>query len=101
MAKTAKEKVTIVVSGVRRGAALVETTLILLSTNSNGDQEGTENVELNDDNILMVALTLYGDPGAAFTSTITFANHGSVEKKGRFTTSVALRAYPIPYGYFK
>ena len=97
----AREQVKVVVSGdIRRAGALVERTNVALARNSDGDLGGAAAVTTNDDDVLLVAITLYGEAGAAFECEVALGQRGSVTKRGRLVTDVALRAYPIKYEDF-
>ena len=95
----AKKKVTLVVSGIRRAAAIVETEATNLTTNSDGNQEGSVKSEVVDP--LNVVLTLAGEAGDKFTVEVTVEDLGTATRKGRLNDDLGIRAYDIPLSDFE
>jgi hypothetical protein len=89
--------------GMRRAAAVVDGSTIDMTTNSDGDLEGSKTITLDRDPLHFV-LVLYGANGAAFTSTLTLdpgQNESAIARKGLMKDDVAVRTYDIALSEFK
>jgi hypothetical protein len=94
-----KKEVTVTITGIRRAAAIIETTPITLTTNPDGDQEGSEDCDVTDP--VNAVVTLTGAPNASFSVAITVEKLGTATKKGRLKDDFAVRFYDIPFDEFE
>jgi hypothetical protein len=93
-----KRQVTVVVSGVRQAGALVETVPVNLTTNSDGDQEGGDAIDVTDPVSLVVSMA--DEAGAAFQIDLTVDKLGTATKKGKLNDDFGRRQFDIPFSDF-
>ena len=94
-----ERNVTVVVSGVRQAGTLVDTHPLTLTTNSDGDQEGSAPIDITDPVSLVVSMA--DEAGAAFTIDLTVESLGSVTRKGKLKDDFARRQFDIPFSEFE
>ena len=91
--------VTVVVGGVRQAGALVDTHPLTLTTNDDGDQEGSGTVDVTDPVSLVVSMA--DEPGAKFTIELTIDGLVSVTRKGALKDDFARRQFDIAFDEFE
>jgi hypothetical protein len=94
-----KRDVTVVVSGVRQAGALVDTHPLTLTTNADGNQEGSDTIDVDEPVSLVVSMA--DQPGAKFTIELTIDKIGTVTKKGTLKDDFARRSFDIPFADFE